>query len=163
MSDLMGACVLGKVAMIRNPASVRPWQDVRDCLAGYLRVAQLQLVGEGGQRDIYNFGPDKSGRHTVAEVADVAVRAFGRGGWLEVPGPPELPEAALLALDSSRAQERLGWRPVWSVLEAVERAAEWYRDLDGGASARDLCDGALDAHYARAVRAGLGWLQASSV
>jgi CDP-glucose 4,6-dehydratase len=36
-------------------------------------------------------------------------------------------EAHLLYLDSSKAKSRLGWRPVWSLDEALDATVRWYR------------------------------------
>ena len=160
--DLVRACATGESAAVRHPDSVRPWQDVRDCLAGYLRVAQQLLAGEEESGAAYNFGSSPDDRLTVAEVADVVVDAYGQGGWHAATGSASAAEAVLLLLDSGRARERLGWRPVWPALEAIRHASGWYREFSAGANARDLCDAALDAYERRAAEERLPWAQTVS-
>ena len=36
-------------------------------------------------------------------------------------------EAALLHLDSAKAQQHLGWRPVWRLKDTIRATADWYR------------------------------------
>jgi CDP-glucose 4,6-dehydratase len=40
---------------------------------------------------------------------------------------PRNHEAKLLYLDSSKAKAGLGWRPVWTLQEAVATTARWYQ------------------------------------
>ena len=49
-------------------------------------------------------------------------------------------ESALLDLDSSLANELLGWQPTWSQSEAVKLTIEWWsKVLDDQASPREAC------------------------
>ena len=44
--------------------------------------------------------------------------------WEADPGPHPH-EANFLALDSTKARERLGWAPRWDLEEALDRIREW--------------------------------------
>jgi len=56
------------------------------------------------------------------------VRAWGSGRWTAPAADAGAPhEAKLLRLDSSKARERLAWRPVYGVEEAVAKTVEWHR------------------------------------
>jgi hypothetical protein len=39
-------------------------------------------------------------------------------------------EAPVLRVDSAKARERLGWRPVWDLAAGLEAAKEWYAAED---------------------------------
>jgi CDP-glucose 4,6-dehydratase len=44
-------------------------------------------------------------------------------------------EARLVKLDASKARERLGWTPRWSLERAIEAIVDWY---DGYRDGRDI-------------------------
>lgn len=141
--DIVRAFAVGTPAPIRNPHAVRPWQHVLDCLHGYLLLAE-KLFGEGIVSDrewctAWNFGPADGDTAPVCEIADVL-----SGTWLDGPGWEATPDAnaphetALLRLDSSRAERRLGWRRVLTLRDALEWTASWYRDESQGDDPRTL-------------------------
>jgi CDP-glucose 4,6-dehydratase len=39
----------------------------------------------------------------------------------------------MLRLDSTKARQRLGWRPRWGLEEALARTIDWHRAWQGGA------------------------------
>jgi CDP-glucose 4,6-dehydratase len=125
--DVVRAAARREPALLRNPKSVRPWQHVLEPLAGYLLLGQQLLEGRPEYACAWNFGPDEQGTIAVEEVV-----AKMRECWADVrytfAGCPAGPhETKVLKLDSSKARDRLGWRPVWRWEEAVERTASWYR------------------------------------
>jgi len=123
--DILRALERGEKAQIRFPQAVRPWQHVLEPLAGYLTLAE-RLWNDGAPfAEAWNFGPDPSGERTVGEIADALCRAYGEGaGWTKS-GGDEPHEAHLLKLDSAKARSRLGWRPQWSIFEALEAIVDW--------------------------------------
>ena len=38
-------------------------------------------------------------------------------------------EANFLYLDSSKAQNQLGWKPVWSLETTLEKTTDWYQNF----------------------------------
>jgi dTDP-D-glucose 4,6-dehydratase len=49
-------------------------------------------------------------------------------------------ESLFLDLDSSKAQEELGWRPTWSQTDAILETMDWWkRVLFNGADPREAC------------------------
>ncbi len=150
VADVMRAAAAGTPVAIRNPAATRPWQHVLNPLSGYLVLAEA-LWDRRAEAAAYNFGPAED---DVLPVSDVVARLIGHWGD-EVavtadPGPhPE--EAAVLALDSTRARERLGWEPAWGLEAGLAATAAWYRDLASGAAARALTLGQIAAFTASAA------------
>ena len=126
--DCLRALAAGKPISVRNPKSVRPWQHVLEPLSGYLRLAALQLAEPEKYAEAWNFGPSEGDARTAADVADLVVRAWGSGCWSSPAADgPQPHEAGLLRLDSTKARERLSWRPVYGVDEAVAKTVAWHR------------------------------------
>jgi CDP-glucose 4,6-dehydratase len=120
---------------------------VLEPLSGYLLLARRLLADDGrAWAEAWNFGPAAEGVATVQCVADALVAAWG-GGRISGPQvPPTLHEAQRLALDCSKAGDRLGWRPRWDTAEAVRRTAAWYRAFADGTAAAALCQQDLEAY-----------------
>ncbi len=155
--DLVRSITAHAPLTIRSPHSTRPWQHVLDCLSGYLLLGQRLLAGDEVCADAWNFGPDGGGNRSVAQVLECFARTWPELQWQET-SHPQPHEAGLLQLDSAKARTHLGWRPVWSFDQAINRTAEWYRRLlDGGevSSAE-----ALATYVADAVDTELDWARA---
>jgi CDP-glucose 4,6-dehydratase len=72
-----------------------------------------------------------------------------------VTNDPQPHEAGFLHLDSTKANRRLGWRPVWSLDEALRATADWYRaHVEHG---EVISAGQLRAYETAARVAGLAW------
>jgi CDP-glucose 4,6-dehydratase len=135
--DVMRAALAGRPVIVRNLASVRPWQHVLNPLSGYLVLAQALWSSEAHAAG-WNFGPgDEDARPVGAIVAQIAELWPGELRWVEDLEAPasQLHEARQLKLDSSRARSRLGWRPRWDLQQALEAVVEWYR---AHAAAQDM-------------------------
>ena len=55
-------------------------------------------------------------------------------------------ESSTLTIDSTRARMRLGWRPSWSLQQALERIVQWYQAFERGADMRQLTIGQIEDH-----------------
>lgn len=153
LPDLMRAFGSGKPAQIRNVTHVRPWQHVLDALCGYLLLLE-RLTGDGARYgEAWNFGPLRHEAVSVAELATRAADLWGEGASWE-PGPvPSAPaEVAALALDSSKAAARLGWRPRLDLDTALRWTVEWHKGLSRGISARALTEAQIAAYIGKADR-----------
>ncbi len=125
--DAMRAFAAGKPLILRNPSATRPWQHVLEPLSGYLRVAEGLFAGEA-IAEAWNFGPDESGVRTVGEVSADMARRWGGAAEVKYEIDPNAPhEAGLLSLTSAKARQRLGWRPQWSVDQALAYTVDWYK------------------------------------
>lgn len=141
--DAIRALAAGRPVPVRNPASVRPWQHVLEPLAGYLRLAERLLMGDPSAATAWNLGPAEDACVPVAELVEAICRRWGDGSWEHRPDADAAPEAEALRLATERAHTQLGWRPRWSLSEAVDRTVDWYRaHHDGGVDlrARSLAD-----------------------
>lgn len=116
----------GKKIEIRNPVATRPWQHVLEPLSGYLLLGHLLYTQGDKYAEGFNFGPNQDSVLTVAEVARLAVKYYGKGEVI-VHKKDDLHEANLLMLDITKAKERLGWTPTYNADEAVEATVAWYK------------------------------------
>lgn len=140
--DIVRAASHGLPLVIRNPRSVRPWQHVLEPLSGYLLLAARMLEPDGAAFGSgWNFGP--SGGQAV-DVETLARTIMASSPALDLPirfgAEADAPhEAAILRLDSSKAEAELGWRPRLSVDEMLAFTADWYAAfLRGGTDMRAL-------------------------
>jgi CDP-glucose 4,6-dehydratase len=126
--DVMRAIASRGELVLRNPDAMRPWQHVLDCLAGYLRLGAQLLARPGVYEDAWNLGPDLGALPRVsALVTDILSLWPDHGLRLVVSRDPPDKEAQVLRLDSTKARDRLGWAPVWTITEATATTVAWYR------------------------------------
>lgn len=149
--DAMAAFASGISLEVRSPRSTRPWQHVFDPLAGYMLLAEKLFSGAPEWRSAWNFGPASGSSATactVGEIADHLVTIWNTKGaspqatWSDMSNAYEPYEAKLLAVDSSKAQGALEWKPRIQLEQALETTVSWYlADLAG----EDMFDHALQS------------------
>jgi CDP-glucose 4,6-dehydratase len=126
--DLVKSASSQQVTNIRNPAAVRPWQHVLDCIHGYLMLGAELLLEKKEFACPWNFAPYSFESKTVKEVAEIAKSVWGN---IEIASPViqgNLHEANLLKLDNSKALSELNWKPRWNTEAAIEKTIEWYKE-----------------------------------
>ena len=148
LPDLVKAFGEGTPGVIRNPQSVRPWQHVLDCLAGYVSLTEGLLSGSA-RSGAYNFGPEYESPLRVQDVAKIAAAVWGKdANWiLEQASQPH--ESQFLILDSNKSQTVLGWKEKLTAKQAIEWSVEWSKRQFSGESARDLTLEQLSAFSSR--------------
>lgn len=121
---------------VRNPNAVRPWQHVLNPLMGYLLLAQRLLEVPGGRAvgqeagdpisAAWNFGPSPGDVKPVGWVIERLHELWeGFPCWqTDLAANPR--EAAWLALDSSKAERQLGWRPRWELDRGLRELVAWH-------------------------------------
>jgi CDP-glucose 4,6-dehydratase len=143
--DVMRAASAGTPIAIRRPDAIRPWQHVLEPLSGYLRLAE-RLWDDTAFAEGWNFGPAPEDARPVRWIADrIAALWPDELTWDLDPGPHPH-EAGFLALDSTKAHERLGWAPAWDLDKALERIVAWHVAHRDGADVRALTLAQIDAH-----------------
>jgi CDP-glucose 4,6-dehydratase len=136
--DLARAFASGATATIRSPAAVRPWQHVIDIARGYLMFGRALLESPDTCPNSLNFGPSEP-PITVGELADRFAKFWGGDPhWQSHSDDAHPYEATLLAIDSTRATDFLGWRTRIPVDRGLRMAADWYRAHAEGADAKTL-------------------------
>jgi CDP-glucose 4,6-dehydratase len=124
--DLVRAMAAQESLEIRSPNATRPWQHVLESLSGYLLLGQKLIEGNQNFDGAWNFGPERSGNRTVADVLNGLQTHWPKLHWHRT-AAPQPHEANLLYLDSAKAYAQLGWQPVWNLDTTLEKTADWYR------------------------------------
>lgn len=137
--DLVRATQTGRPTLLRNPAAVRPWQFVLEPLAGYLTVAERLAEGDTNAATAWNFGPNGSEIRPVSWIAERFRVLWGDDATWELdPNHAHPHETRCLRLDTSKAQDELGWVPLLSLDTALAWIVDWYRGLRDGGNAAEL-------------------------
>lgn len=125
--DVIRAISSGQIPEIRNPNSIRPWQHVLDPLFGYLRVLDYGLKEK--KYDAFNFGPLEPGLR-VEELVKTALKEWNLTEYKNAENfSAASREAKLLNLNSSKAQEMLNWKPIWTQQQAIIRTSQWWKKI----------------------------------
>ncbi len=117
--------------IVRNPASIRPFQHVLDPLFAYLLIAEKQF-GHKELEGAYNVGPEISDCISAGEITELFIKYWGHGlEWIDrSDGGPH--EASFLRLDCTKMKNTLGWKPVWDIKRAVEETVNWTKVYANG-------------------------------
>ena len=148
VADALRALEAHRPIPVRNPHAIRPWQHVLEPLGGYLTLAARLLEPDGVRfGGGWNFGPEPGDEATVQELVERMIAAWGEGSWKEWHAREAPPEEQVLRLTNSAAVSQLGWRPRWSLDEAVDRTAQWFRRYGSDPdAARAACLNDIDAY-----------------
>lgn len=142
--DCIRAIESNRPVQLRNPKAVRPWQFVLEPLSGYIMLAEKLWTEPENYVGGWNFGPDPKQMACVDAMAQALVKVYG-AGTVECQADVRAPhEDQILLLDSTKARERLGWRPRLSLAETLEWTTEWYRDYRREAPL-EICRRQMDA------------------
>ncbi len=125
--DIVRALQAGNAVVVRNPASVRPWQHVLEPLFGYLVLAAKQYEEPVAYAEAFNLGPCTDDVLMVEKLVKKAVVVWGNGDYAFDENSQALHEAGLLKLDISKALARLPWKPKLTAQEAIEWTINWYK------------------------------------
>lgn len=127
--DIVRAIESEEKVVLRNPKSIRPWQHVLEPLGAYLLLAARMSEDPLTYSSSYNLGPVANDEKTVEELTRIFLDAYGREGQYEIQQSNKNPhEANLLMLNSTKAEEQLGWLPQLNAATAIYWTAEWYAD-----------------------------------
>lgn len=123
--DALRAFERGVPLELRNPRATRPWQHVLEPLSGYLQLGQRLFVDGHAYAEPWNFGPSMAGSREVQWIVQTLTALWGSGEWKTREGDT-FHEARQLAIDSSKARARLGWKPRWTLEQALAATVEWH-------------------------------------
>lgn len=124
--DILRAWQSGEQVVLRYPQATRPWQQVLEPLMGYLMLAQGLFEEPEKYAQAWNFGPDSSSVATVQTIVSELAQRWPTPVRWSVDPQAHPHEAGLLALDSSKARQWLGWQPRWSLHESLQRTLDWH-------------------------------------
>lgn len=117
--------------IVRNPHSTRPYQHVLEPIAIYLMIAKMQYEDKS-YAGFYNVGPDDRDCITTGQLVDIFCEKWNKDvaeddkiAWINKAEANAPHEANFLKLDCSKIKSVFGWKPRWSVNEAIEKTVEW--------------------------------------
>jgi len=129
--DLAMSYISKKEIEVRNPYSTRPWQHVLDPLCGYLMAIENCL--KNGGADSYNFSPKEESISVIGLIETLEKTWNSDFTYKLLTETCEIEkEAKTLQLNSSLATIKLGWDPVFSQIEAIERTGVWWEQIKQG-------------------------------
>jgi CDP-glucose 4,6-dehydratase len=151
--DCVRALSEGREIEVRNPEAVRPWQHVLEPLGGYLLLGARLLEGDRKWGGAWNFGPLAKNLITVRSLVDEIIGAWGSGAYMVQSDPAAKAEANLLALDISKAINRLKWLPLLDFRETVKYTVDEYMAELVGSTTEEIFSqrAAHISQYARAA------------
>jgi len=125
--DIVRATVEGKEVEIHTPNATRPWQHVTEPLCGYLMLGQkfLECDLEHRWSKPWNFGPE--GEMTVLDILKIAKEVWPKIEYVVKEEETHPSMVQLLKIDSTEARKILGWKPQWSMKDAIRRTIIWYK------------------------------------
>ena len=122
--DCMKSWKNKRIARIRNPKAIRPWQHVLEPISGYLWLAcNLKSKKFNGQS--FNFGPKKSGIKNVSNLLNQMIVVWKNMKWKKIDNKIKN-ETNILVLNCKKSNKQLHWYPVLSFKEMSELTASWY-------------------------------------
>jgi CDP-glucose 4,6-dehydratase len=114
--------------IIRNPKAIRPWQHILDLTHGYLILCR-KLYEEGKKfSESFNFGPDNKDVKNVQWITEYLVKTWDDNIQYKINGNKEfLHEAHFLKLDSTKAHNKLNWRPRLNLSMSLDKICAWHK------------------------------------
>jgi CDP-glucose 4,6-dehydratase len=114
--------------VIRSDGTLRrDYLHVDDAVSAYLVLGAALMDGrEGAEAFNFGHGTPVSVLEMVSEIASVV--GSGIEPVIQADAPNEIQSQWL---DSTKAMDRLGWRPSLSLRDGIAKTVPWYRDLLG--------------------------------
>jgi CDP-glucose 4,6-dehydratase len=124
--DILRSFEKSETVVIRNPKATRPWQHVLEPLSGYLVLAQKLYQNPKEYAEGWNFGPNEQDVKPVDWILDKMISKWPNPSWeLDQNSNPH--EAGFLKLDITKAKSKLGWNPLWSLSDTLEKIVHWHQ------------------------------------
>lgn len=125
--DFIKSITSKKPFIVRSPHSIRPWQHVLEPLSGYLLLAEKLWNDPKSYSGAWNFGPNNDSFQTVETIVKKLITFLPKEVQWGASCQTALHETSCLKLNSSKANEWLGWRSKMNLDEALEKTARWYQ------------------------------------
>lgn len=118
------AALEGRAPVLRSDGTnIRDYIFVEDVVDAYLALAE-RSGDEGVRGEAFNFSPES--RINVLEITRAVLRLMGREDLAPVIQASAKAEIQDQYLDSSKARERLGWKPRHDLDAGLRRTIPWY-------------------------------------
>jgi CDP-glucose 4,6-dehydratase len=159
--DCYEALSEGRAPEIFRPTFTRPYTYGLDILSGYMSLMS-RLDQEGVAGEAFNFGPYEQLGVSNALLATKICELWGSGVLWKGGAIREEP-FEYQSLRTEKSQQRLGWRPAFTLYEALRATTIWYKAwAELGLNVTEGCMYDLNCsliaeHRAAAARLGVEW------
>ena len=159
--DCYEALAEGRAPAIFRPTFTRPYTYGLDILSGYMSLMS-QLDRKAVVGEAFNFGPYEQLGVSNALLATKICELWGSGVMWKGGEPREEP-FEYQSLCTEKSQQLLGWRPAYTLYEALQATTRWYKAwAELGANVTEGCMYDLNSsliaeHRAGAARLGIEW------
>ena len=136
--DILRSIETKSKLIIRNPLFTRPWQHVLDCLSGYILLTEKLWINGNEFASAWNFGPSSNDIHSVKSILEQLSYHYGSNLSWEYIKEESQHEASLLALDSSKANSLLNWKPLWNLEKTLIEIVAWHKAWLQGKNMHDF-------------------------
>ena len=122
-TDLIESLIANKNFILRKPKSIRPWQHVFDSIYGYLLVAQENYLDE--KSEIYNLNSEINNKYDAEYLSKKFIELWDSKISIEIEKNEEFKEVDTLIINSSKAKDKLGWKPILPIDEMINETVLW--------------------------------------
>ena len=138
VKDALESFYKNKNLILRNPKSTRPWQHVLEPLFGYLILAE-KLLSKNGSFFVgpWNFGPTSKQNMRVIDLVKIIKKKLNSRSNIIIKKKEKkfynkkfkIFESKDLNINSSKAFNKLKWKPRLSIDSAVKLTVDWYKSF----------------------------------
>jgi CDP-glucose 4,6-dehydratase len=143
LPDIIAAFERGTPVVIRNPGAIRPWQHVLEPLRGYLTLAERLYLDGSAFASGWNFGPLDDDTRPVGWIVENMASLWNCKARWEIDPNSNPHESNYLKLDISQARNRLGWRPIIRLDQALRLVVEWTHARGNGVDLKQFTLGQI--------------------
>jgi CDP-glucose 4,6-dehydratase len=123
--DIIKAINSNNTINIRNPKSIRPWQNILDALSGYMILAN-KLYNNGSFIGPWNFGPSKEKMINVETITKKLINISNyKKTYAVKKKKDEKEEFKYLKLNSNKALNRLKWKTKITIDQSINQIINW--------------------------------------
>jgi len=145
--DILRSFERNELVVIRNPKATRPWQHVLEPLSGYLILAQKLYEDQKEYAEGWNFGPNEKDVKPVDWILNKMIAKWPNSSW-ELDSSSNPHEANFLQLDISKAESKLGWKPIWELSHTLEKIIDWHQAWINKEDMQTVCLSEIKAYMA---------------
>ena len=126
VTDIINSLKNNEDIYLRNPGSIRPWQYILDSLNGYLMTGEYCV--KNNQNEIFNLGSSENNEKKVMDLTENILNNWNSDKNIEIKQKQNsFYESEFLRIDSKKANNILGWQPLFD-LEMISTAiVDWYK------------------------------------